>query len=106
MKRFTWMLAGTLALGLVATAQAEQGNGEIDSKQVDAGLISVGGATYRISDGTALEDIDGNVIAFAALPTLAEGATPDDAAVWFEATDSEAKPPVLHRLKLTGAQPD
>jgi hypothetical protein len=109
MKRSTRILAGSLALGLMAAsapAQAGQGTGVIDSKQVEGGTVVVGGTTFRVSDGTALEDKDGNAITFAALPTVAQGASVDDAAAWFEATDSEAQMPVLHRLKLTGAVPD
>lgn len=109
MKRLTRILAGSIALGLIANAapaRAGEGTGVIDSKQVDGGLVVVGGTTFRVSDGTALEDKDGNAITLAALPTVAQGASVDDAAAWYEATDSEAQTPVLHRLKLTGAVPD
>jgi hypothetical protein len=108
MKRFTWILAGAIALGSFATAypaSADQGSSIVDSKQVAEGLVVLGGKTYRVSDSTALEDENGQPIAFTALPALAQGASSDDAAVWFEASDTDVSTPVLHRLKLTGAAP-
>jgi uncharacterized low-complexity protein len=109
MKRFTQLFAGALALGLVAgagAAHADQGNAVIESKQVEQHLVTLGAKAYRISDGTVLEDKDGNAIAFASLPTKMEGASDDDAAVWYETGDeTEEQTPVLHLLKLTGAMP-
>jgi len=108
MKRLTRILAGAIALGSFANAypaSADQGNSTVDSKQVGEGLVVLGGTTYRVSDSTALEDANDQPIAFADLPTIAQGASPDDAAVWFESSDTDASTPVLHRLKLTGAVP-
>ena len=108
MKRLTRILAGAIALGSFATAfpaSAGQGSSTVDSKQVGEGLVVLGGTTYRVSDNTALEDENGRPIAFAELPTVAQGASSDDAAVWFEASDADAGTPILHRLKLTGAVP-
>ena len=110
MKRFTLLFASAFALGLVVvgagSARADQGNSVIEAKKLDQGVVTMGGKDYRVSDGTVLEDKDGNAIAFAALPTTAGGASADDAAVWFETGDeSEAQTPVLHLLKLTGAVP-
>jgi hypothetical protein len=108
MKRLTRIFAGLIALGSLATADpasAGQGNSTVDSKQVGEGLVVLGGTTYRVNDSTALEDENGQPIAFTALPTVAQGASADDAAVWFEASDTDASTPVLHRLKLTGAVP-
>jgi hypothetical protein len=108
MKRFTRILAGAIALGSLATAfptNAEQGTSTVDSKQVDDGLVVIGGTPYRVSDNTTLEDAHGGRIAFAELPTVAQGASSDDASVWFEASDSDAGTPILHRLKFTGAAP-
>ncbi len=108
MKRLTRILAGAIALGSFASAypaSAGQGNSVVDSKQVGEGLVVLGGTTYRVSDNTALEDENGKPISFTELPTIAQGASTDDAAVWFEASDTDAPTPVLHRLKLTGAVP-
>jgi hypothetical protein len=109
MKRFTQLFASALALGLVAGAgavRADQGTAVIESKQLDQHVVTMGGKAYRVSDGTVLEDKDGNPLEFAALPTTAGGASADDAAVWFETGDeSEAQTPVLHLLKLTGSVP-
>lgn len=108
MKRLTRILAGAIALGSFATAlpaSAGEGNSTVDSKQVGEGLVVLDGTTYRVSDNTALEDEHGRPIAFAELPTVAEGASSDDAAVWFESSDADAGTPILHRLKRTGALP-
>ena len=109
MKRSTQLFAAALVLGLAAgaaPARADQGNAVIESKQLDQHVVTMGGKAYRVSDGTVLEDKDGNAIEFAALPSTAGGASQDDAAVWFETGDeSEAQTPVLHLLKLTGSVP-
>jgi hypothetical protein len=108
MKRLTRFTAGALALGFIAgsgSARADQGSSVIESKQTDESGVTIGGNTYRVSESTALEDKDGNRIAFGALPSTEQGASEDDAAVWFETSESEAQNPVLHRLKLTGAVP-
>jgi hypothetical protein len=108
MQRLTWILAGAIALGSLASgypAGADQGSSIIESKQVGEGLVVLGGTTYRVGDGTTLEDEHGNRIAFAEVPTLAEGASSDEAAVWFEAGSTEVSPPILQLLKLTGEEP-
>jgi hypothetical protein len=109
MKRSIQLFASALALALCAgagPARADQGNAVIESKQLAEKLLTMSGKEYRVTDGTVLEDKDGHAIAFAALPSTAKGARQDDAAVWFETADeSEARPPVLHFLKLTGAMP-
>jgi hypothetical protein len=108
MKRLTRILAGAVALGSFATAypaSADQGSSVVESKQVSEGLVVLGGTTYRVSERTALEDKNGRTIALADFPTVAQGASSDDAAVWFESSDTERSKPVLHRLKLTGRTP-
>ncbi len=109
MKRHTRFLAGALAFGAIAIANpasAGQGNSIVESKQVAEGLVVLGGTTYRVSDGTAIEGVDGTPIALADVPTVAQGASSDAAAVYFESSDGDASMPVLHRLKLTGSVPD
>ena len=109
MKRRTRIFASVLALGSIALANpasAGQGTSVVESKQVSDGIVVLGGSTYRVSDGTAIEDTEGNSIALADVPTLAQGATSDAAAVYFEASDGDVATPVLHRLKLTGSVPD
>jgi hypothetical protein len=108
MKRLTRFFASALALGFIAgggSARAEQGNSVIESKKADASVITMGGKAYRVSESTVLEDKDGNKIAFGALPSTEGGASQDDAAVWFETSESETHNPVLHTLKLTGSMP-
>ena len=108
MKRLTRFTAGALALGFIAgsgSARADQGSSVIESKQTDQSTVAMGGKIYRVSESTVFEDKDGNKIAFEALPTTEQGASEDDAAVWFETGGSETESPMLHLVKLTGAIP-
>jgi len=108
MKRLNCFFTGALALGFIAgtgSAHADQGNSVIESKKADESAITMGGKTYRVSESTVLEDKDGNKIGFEALPTTEQGASEDDAAVWFETSESEEQNPVLHLMKLTGSIP-
>ena len=108
MTRCTRIFASALALTALALANpasADQGNSIADSKQVGEGIVVLGGSPYRVSDGTAIEDADGNAISLAAVPTVAQGASEDDAAVYFESSDGDATMPVLHLLRLVGAAP-
>lgn len=90
-----------VGLALGAAAEADQGNAVIESKQADA--VMLGNASYRVSDATAIEDPDGNKLTLAQVPSVADGASQDAAAVYFEASD-EAQP-MLHLLRLTGSVP-
>jgi len=108
MKRLTRFFAGALALGCIAgtgSARADQGTAVIDSKKSDESIVTMGGKTYRVSESTVFEDKDGNKIVFEALPTTEQGASEDDAAVWFETGGSETESLMLHLVKLTGAVP-
>ena len=108
MKRLNYFFTGALALGFIAgtgSAHADQGNSVIESKKADESAITMGGKTYRVSESTVFEDKDGNKIVFEALPTTEQGASEDDAAVWFETGGSETESPMLHLVKLTGAIP-
>lgn len=109
MKRRTQFFVSALALGALALAtpaSAGQGTSIVESKQLSEGIVVLGGSAFRVSDGTAIEDVAGNRIALADVPTVAQGASSDDAAVWYEASDGDVATPVLHRLKLTGSVPD
>jgi len=108
MKRCTGIFASTLALAslvLASSASAGQGNSIVDSKGVDEGIVVLGGSTYNVSDGTAIEDSAGNAIPLADVPTIAQGANEDAAAVYYESSDGDVATPVLHLLRLTGAVP-
>ena len=108
MARLTRMLAGALVIGCLAMAnraQADQGSSVVESKKLAEKLVVLGATTYQVTDATAMEDKDGHAITLAALPTIAQGASQDDAAVWFEASDTQVATPVLHVLRLTGATP-
>jgi len=94
---------GTLGLWLASAAGAAQGSSVIDSKS--PGEVVLKGVHFKLSDATVLESKDGHRMSFVELPTLATGASPDQAAVWFESTDADGGQPVLHLLKLTGAVP-
>ena len=95
----------TAALGLLlgAAAGADQGTATLESKS--DGQVLMNGNPYRVTESTVLESKEGNRLSFQELPTIAEGASADDAAVWFESSDGDSMQ-TLHRLKLTGAQPD
>ena len=108
MKRLRFSIAGALALGFIAatgSAHADQGNSVIESKKATEKAITMDGKSYLVSESTALEDKDGNKIAFGALPSTESGASQDDAAVWFETSESEASNPTLHLVRLTGGMP-
>src|SRR5262245_58168055 len=92
----------TAGLAIAGSASASQGSAVIESKQ--EGSVVLSGASYRVTDGTVLEDKDGNKLTFAELPSAELGASADETAVWFEASD-DATSPLLHLLKLTGTQP-
>ena len=94
---------GALGLWLAGAASADQGSAVIESK-ADGTVVMTGGTTFRVSESPAIESKEGNRMALAEDPTKAQGASDDDAAVWFEASDGEAQP-MLHLLKLTGATP-
>jgi len=90
-----------IGLALGGAAEAEQGNAVIESK-LD-GAVMLGTASYRVGDATVIEDESGNKLGFAQVPSVADGASQDAAAVYFEASDEE--PPMLQLLRLTGAVP-
>jgi len=94
---------GTMGLWLASAAGAAQGSSVIDSKA--DGEVVLKGTHFRVSETTVLESKDGARISFRELPTLATGASQDEAAVWYEASDGDVAQPMLHLLKLTGAVP-
>ena len=94
---------GTLGFWLASAAGAAQGSSVIDSKS--DGEVVLKGVHFRVSEATVLESKEGARISFRELPTLAGGASQDDAAVWYEASDGDVAQPTLHLLKLTGATP-
>ena len=103
MKRKIATLASVVLLGISVQARADQGNAVLESKA--EGQVVMNARTYRVTDGTVLENAEGASVSFADLPTKAEGADDDASAVWYEASDDETAP-VLSRLKLVGAIPD
>jgi hypothetical protein len=93
---------GVVGLWLSAPAGAAQGSSVLESKS--DGDVVMKGVHFRLTDATVLESKDGARISFRELPTLAGGASADDAAVWYEASDGDSQP-TLQLLKLTGATP-
>jgi hypothetical protein len=102
-------LAGALGAALVAPglarAERAQGTAEISAVHVEQNLVELNGKPFRVSESTAIEDKDGHKIGLLQLPSVERGASDDQAAVWYEAEDSEARAPTLYRLKLTGMRP-
>lgn len=90
-----------IGVALGGAAEAGQGNAVIESKQDDA--VMLGSASFRIGAATVIESPDGNKLSFAELPSIADGASADAAAVYYEASDEEQ--PMLQLLRLTGSVP-
>lgn len=103
-------LAGALAAALatpgLARAEHDQGNGEIAAVHVEQNVVEMNGRSFRVSDGTAIEDKEGHKIGLMQLPSLERGASADQAAAWYEAEEGDARgAQLLYRLKLTGRRP-
>jgi hypothetical protein len=100
-RRTAAVAIAAFGVALGAAAEAGQGNAVIESKQ--DGAVMLGNDSYRVGDATVIEDANGNKLAFAAVPSVADGASQDAAAVYFEASDEEQ--PMLQLLRLTGSVP-
>lgn len=100
--RIRGALAIAFGLALAGAAGADQGSALLESK--DVGSVVMNGTVYRVSTATVIESKDGTRVRLADLPTLAEGADADAAAVWYEADDDE-RARTAHLIRLTGAQP-
>lgn len=101
-----WALMAALVWSPAAIAGEERGSAVIEKVDVALGLVVLGESTYRVVDSTEIEDAAGSRTSLAELPSLDSGASPDAAAVWFEAGDeSGGAPRPLLRLKLTGGLP-
>jgi len=101
-RRVAIAVAGALVGGASAVSRADSGNALVESKTESE--VVLGDRTYRVDEATVIESKDGTRLRLVEVPTIADGASADDAAVWFEASDAEATP-IAYRLKLTGAQP-
>jgi hypothetical protein len=105
----TTTAALVLALALGASAGAagrDQGNALITSVEASSGRILLDDEEYEVTDRTTLEDEQGNELTIGELPSMEQGAEPDDAAVYFEAAETRGSGPrALLRLKLTGSVP-
>lgn len=110
MARIAAMIAGlALAGGLAgAPAGAEEvtGNAMIQEVQAAASAVVLDGDLYHVSDSTRLEDEQGGDVPLSQLPSLAGGASGDEAAAWFVADEPAADGTrrLIH-LRLTGAMP-
>jgi hypothetical protein len=102
MLRIRGALAIACGLALAGAAGADQGNAVIESK--DLSTVVMNGTTYQVGAATVIESKEGARIQLADLPTLAEGASADAAAVWFEADDDE-RARTAHLIRLTGGMP-
>jgi len=103
-------LAGTLLVALAATgparAEQDQGSAVIDKVMAAQNMVVLNGTAFRVSESTAIEDKQAHKISVAELPSIAGGATQDEAAVWYEAAGGEGRSGrVLYRLRLTGKTP-
>jgi len=110
MRRIATTIAGlALATGLAgAPAGAEEvtGNAMIQEVQVAQGAVVLDGDLYHVSDFTRLEDEQGGDLPLSQLPSLAGGASGDEAAAWFVADEPgrDGTRRLVH-LRLTGAMP-
>lgn len=98
-------LAGWLA-GAPAGAEEVQGSAVIQEVQLVGSKVVLDGEAYHVSDATRIEDEEGGSLTLAQLPSLARGASGDEAAVWFVA-DEPAMDGTrrLQQLRLTGSMP-
>jgi hypothetical protein len=98
-------LAGGLA-GAPAGAEELTGNAVIQEVHVAESAVVLDGDRYQVGDTTRLEDEQGGDLALAQLPSTANGAGGDEAAVWFLADEPRADGTrrLIH-LRLTGAMP-
>lgn len=100
------LLAGALLLAGVAKAEEARGSAAIEAIGAADRTVVLKGNTYRVLDSTHLENDAGTRLTFEELPSLAAGASPEEAAVWFEAGEASGMgPPPLVRLLLTGSIP-
>jgi len=99
-------LAGGIA-GAPAAADEDEGAGGVGViEEVALGTIVVAGQAYSVGAFTRLEDEYGAELVATQLPSLAGGASPDEAAAAFEAEPAGAGGPrVLRHLRLTGSVP-
>jgi hypothetical protein len=110
MRRIATTVAGLLLAGWLAAAPAGaeelSGNALIQDVQVGAAAVVLDGDLYRVDDLTRLEDEQGSDLTLAELPSLAGGASGDEVAVWFEASEPAADGTRrLRQLRLMGAMP-
>ena len=100
------LLAGGLLVAGVAAAAGEQGSAVIEERGASDHTLVLGGTAYRVTGSTELANELGGRLAFEELPSLAEGASHDEAAVWFEAGEAlGTEPRPLLRVHLTGSMP-
>lgn len=110
MRRITIAIAGLALAGALnaAPASAEEisGNAVLGEVRLAESAVVLDGERYAVSDTTRLENEHGGGLALAELPSMAAGASADEAAVWFEA-DEPARDGTrrLRHLRLTGAVP-
>src|SRR5690606_15017358 len=94
--------------GAPAAAEEDDGGlyGSAVIEQVAPGAIVLAGQRFAVGASTRIEGEQGDELLPSELPSLAGGASADDAAAWFEADPGAAgRPPVLRRLRLTGSIP-
>jgi len=108
MRRITAMVAGlTLAgalAGAPAAAEGIEGNALI--QEVAGSVVVLDGEPYQVGASTRLEDEQGGELTLPELPSLAGGASGDEAAAWFMADEAQAGGlRELRHLRLTGAMP-
>ncbi|MEB2343676.1 MAG: hypothetical protein OZ948_02945 [Deltaproteobacteria bacterium] len=110
MRRIATTIAGlALASALNAwpvDAEEVSGNAVLGEVHLAEGAVVLDGDRYTVSDTTRLENEQGGDLTLAELPSLAGGASADEAAVWFEADEpTRDGTRRLRHLRLTGAVP-
>ena len=90
-----------------AMAQEVRGSGFLDAVDPVSGVVVIGGAKYSVRSSSVIADENGRALPLEELPSLASGASNDEAAVWYEAGEaSTSSPRPLLRLNLTGGAPE
>lgn len=108
MRRITAMAAGLVLAsalaGAPAAAEPIEGNAQI--QDVEGSVVVLDGESYLVGASTRLEDEQGDELTLPELPSLAGGASGDEAAAWFVADEARAGfMRELRHLRLTGAMP-
>lgn len=106
--RTPWVALAAAVLLAAAPAAAEEvrGSGFLESVDAAFGTVVIEGEPYSVQGFTVIANESGGAVPLEELPSLAGGASTDEAAVWYEAGEANGpNPRPLLRLHLTGGLP-